>query len=249
MPFGYGMPSKHVLKVIGAGARSSVWPTSAYRRGKRRHMSGGYGVTTTRGSVIIPRGLLPESKFLNTVIASTAVGTNGTYLSDNLCLVPEGVKESQRIGRKITVTSVHIKGTLLLVSTTDVSETSDHCRIIVGINKQTNGIQAPLIDLVSPATAGIFSHRNVSNMHKFRILSDKMFTINSTCGAGDATVEFGEVRRYYHQFHKISVPIEYDDSVTTGAIASQDSKSIFICGWTASTHILFSGTVRIRYTG
>lgn len=108
--------------------------------------------------------------------------TNGTFsLVDptTSCLnaVAQGSGESERIGRKITSRSLHIRGSLALGSPTAQSQ---RVRVIVFKDCQTNGattVGTSVIDGAVGVSPVINSFRNLENLSRFTILKDKTFIL------------------------------------------------------------------------
>ena len=61
-------------------------------------------------------GLPEEKKFFDGELTSTAVLSAGAIITPSMNLITTGTGESNRIGRKCKVVSLHIKGRLILPS-------------------------------------------------------------------------------------------------------------------------------------
>lgn len=189
----------------------------------------------------------PEAKFLDTTEAQTAVAIAGTIGQQSLNVIPQDDTQSGRIGRKVTVKSLFIKGQIILPATTVAANTTDLMRIIVYIDKQTNGASAAVATLLE--TAAINSFRNMANVSRFQILFDKTFTLRCDAGgAPTATPSFNTVVRHFQiNVTKLNVVIEYDATATTGAIATQRTNNIGQMALTLSNLATLGYTARIRY--
>jgi len=188
-----------------------------------------------------------ELKFFDTILGTTTVANTGN-VATNLCVVPQDATESGRIGRKITIKSISIRGQFDLPSTGTVANTSDAARFMLVQDRQANGAAFAVLDVLS--TAGMNSHRDLENESRFRILKDFQMDLNAGGGGMNpaATPVSTTVTRQWKFYVKCNIPIEYDSTATTGAIGTQRSNSIaplFISdiGVCTTTYV-----ARIRYT-
>lgn len=213
------------------------------KRGKRK-WSSGVGAGYTR-SPKIPKYLkVGELRFLDNTIGLTNCGTAGTFLSNSLNVIVQGDEAQQRTGRLVTVRSVYIKGVFELPAAAS-TDASDVFRLILGVNKQTNGLTLPITDLLQ--TANFLSHRNIFHMKKIRILFDSYGHINSTGGSdGTASRVFEHVQRF-NKFIKVNIPIQYEPG-GTGAITEQTTNNLFLFAISRLGLINFEARIRLRFT-
>ncbi len=182
-------------------------------------------------------------------VDDAVVSTGGTIAEDSLLTIPEGNGQSERNGRKITVRSIHMRYDILLPAAVGSNTTSDAVRVIVYLDKQTNGAAAVVADLLNVADWQSF--RNLGNTGRFAILMDKQVALNSKSGSGRGTTDtlaFGEDERAFSWNKTVNIPIIYDDSVSTGAIASMCCNNIGILTISKGGLAAFGSRVRIRYT-
>ena len=113
------------------------------------------------------RILQPEYKHLDTRLSSVGVGPVSPYY--NLALMQRGSGDSERIGDKITATSLLVRARL-----TNLSNTPHTIRILVFMDLQTNGQQAPLSDILEDTGNAYrtITPRNLDNSHRFIILAE-----------------------------------------------------------------------------
>ena len=164
-----------------------------------------------------------ELKFFDGTKASTATGTGGTIFNDSLVLIQQGAGESNRIGRKCVVKSIHLRGQVLLAAKTSSNQTSDVVRIMLYWDKQTNGAAATVANILASADSDAF--RNLQNSGRFRILYDKWTNMSALSGQGDGTTfAYGEVAKHFRINKRCHVPLEFDAS--TGAITDLTTNNI-----------------------
>ncbi len=204
-----------------------------------RDRTGGYYGRFTRGG---------ERKFHDVTIDDAALDTGGT-IQASLLTIAEGNGEEQRIGRKITLKSVQWKVQLTLATTASAGNTADTYRLIMYQDKQTNGAAAAVLDILE--TAVFNSFYNLANEKRFRILCDKTGTINSTAGSGRGTTDtlsYAEKSMNLKFYKSLDMPIEYDNSATTGVITSIRSSGVGLLFISASGFIGLVSKLRFRYT-
>lgn len=154
------------------------------------------------------RARLPPStevKFFDSVIDNSAVSisSSGEFKLDSLHLTYQGTDEDERIGRKMTVRGVSLKGSMTPVQ--------GRARFMLIVDKQCNGAVPAVTDVLE--TADIDSHRNLSNQNRFRVLWDRTYDTKDT---GKTTIA--------KQMSGLTIPIEW--SSTAGTIASIKSNNL-----------------------
>ncbi len=181
----------------------------------------------------------PERKFFETAI-SFAVGAGAGLIEDSLVHISQGTEESQRVGRSVTLSSLHIRGVYNFVEHATVS--ADACRFIVYLDKQTNGATAAVTDILE--TADEKAYRNLSNTGRFEILADRYFTINSL--TADGASNYGQVLKPLNINipFKQGIKIEYNN--TTGNITEIRSNNIGLL-WINQGATSVTATARVRY--
>ncbi len=197
-------------------------------RGTKRTRSVYSTATTTRRGP--PRSRGPdthERKFFDSSLLDTGVLTVGS-VQPSLIIIAQGTTESERVGRKIRIASVHYRGhvTIPFNGSTGAGG-NDIIRMILVQDKQVNGATFLVLDYLE--TADIHSFRNLSNVNRFHTLYDRQFQVDGHQGGGrgDNTV-FTGVGRVPFQFHKnVNIPIEYNNTFTDGRVTTQTSNGLF----------------------
>ncbi len=161
-----------------------------------------------------------ELKFFDTVVSNNSA-TTGIIHSPSLALIPQGVTESERIGRKCVLKVLDVRGEVTLNTDEKASDTENMIRLIVYQDKQANGLTANVGDILE--TAHVDSFYNLSNSGRFKILLDKRWAMTPTAAfAGDSCP-----RVYPFTLHKLcNMPLEY--SGTAGALTELRSNNIGI---------------------
>lgn len=184
----------------------------------------------------------PEMKFFDTIQAAEALDTTGEIVDPSFCLIAQGADEDERIGRKIVVKSIHLKGVVRLPGNTTAGGGASRVRVLLYWDKQCNGATAAILDIIE--TGSVNSFRNLGNKDRFVLLWDKTFTLNHQQGPSTAG---GDTRRHIAYNKKVDIPIEY--SGATNAITEIRSNNLGLAAIMDNGNAAdIAYTVRIRYT-
>ncbi len=200
--------------------------------------------------ITLPQQTIPK---LGQPLDITGGGPSPTTIT--LVDIAQGTSASQRIGRKITITQIHVRLIFTYTGTTIVGSLgasqlcNDTIRVMLYQDKQCNGQSAIATDLLQEDNLRGF--RNINNTARFRILVDKTFDFNTqTTGAGgntnqDSIIDYKNKKCYFSKLVKI--PMEY--SGVTGSITEMRSNNIGIITWSEhGTTEIHESRMRIRYT-
>lgn len=208
------------------------------------------GVTRT-GGYYGRFGIGGELKFLDTTCDDALVSTSGTLNGDitplnGLILIPQGDGESARIGRKVNITKIGIRMTLVLPNTTTLALMDDTVRVILIQDKQCNGALPAVTDVLQNASFDSFN--NLANSQRFHTLWDKTVSL-STMGLGVTTApaqSSAPVNKSISKYIKCNIPIEY--SGTTGNVTTIRSNNIFFLYISRSGAMKVECEMRFRYS-
>lgn len=225
------------LKGLGTGSKS-------YGRGKARVL------IARKRKATIPRSIASreEMKFFDTTVAftfPTVASCSTSATTGNIHIVPQGDTESTREGRKIIIKSIQIRGFFVLTPGADALATSIAYLTMI-LDRQCNGANPAITDVFTTNAMGS-SMLNLSNDNRFKILKRFVVPLTSTAGVTTAYNSHSQPLDYYN---RCNIPITYDNTAATGAIATTRQNSIFFAqGSAVDNQIAFDGTVRIRFTG
>ncbi len=208
-------------------------PSFASRRNLNVRTSGYIGRFT---------GAQREMKFFDTSLSFAIDATGEVPATGQLNLIPQGVTESQRIGRKAVIKSIQLRARM---STDPVAgNLAALTYVLVVLDKQANGAAAAVTDVLTGndlSTAMV----NMANSERFTILKRIKNVWNFTAGVDGAYAPKKQNLEYYKQ---CNIPVEF--SSTTGAIGEIKSNNIFLLAGTSTgtddiTQV--TGTCRLRY--
>lgn len=185
-----------------------------------------------------------EIKNFDTALSFNVDATGEVPATGQLCLIPQGTTTSTRIGRKATLKSIHLRGSLFYApgaSTTGVGI----AYIYVVLDKQANGAAAGVTEVLTSATMP-GAMINLFNSDRFTILKRIVIPVQATAGVATA---FGAQHTPIEWYHACSIPIEWN--AAAGAITEITSNNVFLlAGSDGNTDDIMSvsGTCRVRFS-
>lgn len=194
---------------MGKRARSgSVGSASAKKRrrmGNRYYASRVYRPTYVRpGYGAIGRtpggAVLGEMKYFDTELVNKTLPANNNWATatcdpatiNNLCSPTVGPGYNQRIGKEIKILKLKIRGNFILPPQESVAPGFTPCVIRYGLfqDMQTNGTQATGNLVMTPTSTQLGlanTFQNIDNFGRFKVLKDKICTLQDPNLAGSAT--------------------------------------------------------------
>ncbi len=219
---------------------------------KRQRATQGRAITPAQRGYVRTSGFYgrgSESKFFDTDVDAILGTITATMELANLNIIVQGNTESNRIGRKVVLKRVDCKGIMTLPAATDAANTSEVVRLLLVCDKQTNGAAFAATDIWE--TDSYRSFNNLANSSRFRVLQSKTYTFNATAGSGRGTTDtlsYGEVVIPWKMGVNLNLPIEFDNSATTGAVTTQRSNSLWIVSQsTTGTVVMSVSNARVRF--
>jgi len=180
-----------------------------------------------------------------------------------LCLntVTQGTGESQRIGKKITMTGVTIKGFIYNAASESIGAPSSDalCRIALVLDAQTNKAQLNAEDVfeVDP-TVDFVAHREQEYTQRFQVLKDKIIrlpTSNALMNEGAANLfAVGQVMIPFKINYNFKQPchVNFVSSADPATVAEIADYSLHLIGvYTGAVAVVPKITYhsRLRYLG
>lgn len=190
-----------------------------------------------------------ELKFIDFNTEDAMIAAGGTIMVNadaeaSFVRIAQGDGESNRDGRKCCIKKICWRYRVQLADAGTAGTATETVRVIMYLDKQTNGAAATVTDILEADDFQSFN--NLANKSRFRILYDQTLTINLT-GAEAATAL---TKRVNKQFYKnCSIPIEFNNAATTGALATVRSNNIGILLISESGRASLTGVLRLRFQG
>lgn len=207
--------------------------------GKRRRIQ-----RTT--STVVYRRPTGEVKYFDTTKAATALASAGAIANSSLLLIQEGNTESTRVGNKITVKSVMVRGQLIMSSQADATATSQTFRIIVYLDKQCNGATAGVTDILQ--SASFLAFNNLDQSDRFITLAEEFCTLDQPGAApSGAAYVFGESNKVFFLKKKLNLPVKFKGNAGTIADLASANIGVLVIGSTDALGF-YEYVARVRYT-
>lgn len=195
-----------------------------------------------------------EKKFLDTTLSTTAITSTGIILnSGTLNVIPQGDTQSERNGRKCTVTNIVAHFNIKLpfdAAGTDLDDMHNKVRIILYQDMQCNKATATVAQILQATNVNSF--RNLEYIDRFKLLHDKMYVSNpkaiSLDVAGTGFAHPSQIVSVKIN-KKVRIPLTFDSTATTGAIGTITSNNIGMLAIATNSDPLsfLDGIVRIRF--
>ncbi len=186
-----------------------------------------------------------ELKFHDLDVDDVTVAAGGTIAQVSCNVIAQGVTESDRIGRRVTVRSIFWRFQLTMAAGTAAASTTDTVRVLLYLDKQANGATAAVTDILE--SANFQSFNNLGNKRRFRTLMDRTYTLNQTAGGGNGSTEdYGAMQMDDNLFKKVNIPIEYTGA--NGLIAEITSNNIGVLLLGSGGIAGFNSKMRLRFS-
>lgn len=127
------------------------------------------------------RGFKPEVKTVDVLVTTNILSTTATFTTLNATAL--GTEVFQRIGRKIRMKSLHLRGRLIR-NAASTQTADEYARCIIFYDSE--GTTSTLSDILESNDAtgtvanNVTSFTNTANFSRFKILSDTAFTMPMT---------------------------------------------------------------------
>lgn len=200
-------------------------------------------VRPTRGR--FTAGEADELKFFDTALSFTVDRTAEVPATGQLVLIPQGVTDETRVGRKCVIKSVQIRGVLTYAPGADaLATTTIHIWLVQ--DTQTNGAAAAITDVFTSNSAESCL-RNLDNSDRFRILKHWPFSFKPQAGVAAA---FNTDREIWDYYARCSIPMDYGPA-TDGTIGSIRTNNLFLmagCDAGGDDNVTVTGACRVRFS-
>ncbi len=191
-----------------------------------------------------------ELKFHDVDLDDAIVASTGT-ITPTINIIAQGVTESTRIGRKCVIKKIQWRYDIDLPLEQDKADIGqgDIVRVILYLDKQTNGAAAAVTDILE--TANYQAFRNLNNVSRFRILIDKTHSINRRVAAPDGTNTAGSpevVVGTFTFFKTCNVPIEYSEVAGGGVLTDIRTNNLGVLLISREGTAGFESKFRLRFS-
>ncbi len=200
-----------------------------------------------------PRSLCaaPEKKFHDMLYTDDPLIEDWAVLShaggQSLNLIAQGLTEKLRVGRRICVHNINIKGHVEFGAHASATVQRNLVKLVLVMDRQANGADGAVADVYEVETLGLNSYRNLAAAPRFKILKEEMLSLKPRLSGNGTDIQANAAVRYFNWSIKLEEPIEYTGA--TGAITEIQSVNFFLmgCSFDNSTAEL-SARCRLRFT-
>ncbi len=235
---GYGLGYSPGGKLLSGPIRPPMKAKRRQFRVGRDRVGGFYGRFAGRGG---------ELKFHDVDLDDAVVATAGT-ITATINIIPQGVTEVTRVGRKCTLRSIFWRYQISLPGQESGAGAlpGDSIRMILFLDKQANGATAAVLDILETATFQSF--RNLANQGRFNILCDKIYNPRyaGMASEGAGVVTQGLTTQNYTWYKKVDIPVEF--SGTTGVIGEIRSNNLGVLLISPQGSVGFFSAFRLRFS-
>lgn len=172
---------------------------------------GYYGVAMRRG--------LNERKVIDVDPANYAFDTTGSVTLLNG--VATGTDFTDRIGRKIVLKSLYLRG---IIKPVDNNVGNTLCRMLVVYDMQSNGAAPAITDVLKSSSPA--AQLNMNNRDRFRVLIDKQFALGAVSDAAGASLAGSPTVHSLKKYKKCNLEVLFNG--TTNAIGSIATGSLYM---------------------
>lgn len=209
-----------------------------------------YSTASTRAPVAT-RGFTrtsPEQKSFDQGILTFSFGSTGDFTQ--LLFPASGGDINQRVGRKLTIKSIYIKGRVSPEAASTLPTAADipasHARMIIFVDYQPNGAVPVLTDLINVQSPS--AQLNLGNRERFKVLCEKNYIFDPFQRVASYQNSGGRACHLVKKYCKLNIDQIW--SGPTGAITDLKTGAIYmfwISNNVAPQACVFTGTTRVRY--
>lgn len=169
-----------------------------------------------------------EKKVFDVVSTTYQGNTTGSIVT--IFLPTLGTDMNNRVGRKCTVTSLQVRGTVFQRLADTNANGNSACgvvRVMYLVDCQPNGALPAITDVLATATP--HSPMNLNNRDRFKVIFDKITSLDnyvrSTAVAGQEYIAVGRVNQHFKKYKRMNQEVIFT-AVNGGTIADIASGSI-----------------------
>lgn len=192
-----------------------------------------------------------EKKWFDTTIAATTMDSAGTILSSSINLIDEGNGVSEMAGRKVIITRIQMRATLVNVNDADtignLNNTSKY-RLIIALDRQCNGASPTVLGLLT--SANINSFNNLSQSRRYKIMKDECGVISSEILYNTSTTSptAATKKQDVYVYLKCWLPIMFSEQQGANRVIGEViSNNLWVMGFSDNSNITVAYTCRVRF--
>lgn len=243
-------------------------PLKTYRSSRVRPRRS-YLQSRPRAITVVPRTFgnaraVTERKYFDSTASGSVISVNSGWAgaetdpaAGTLFCPTEGNDINDRVGRKVTVLAIKIRGFIYDPPSTDATELNPiKLRYVLYQDMQSNAVQSQAEELLASPGVGTNQFQNTENFGRFRVLKDKEFTtpprpITYAGVDGETIVLYSSAAmktfKITHKFRKpVRVRFNATNAGTSGDIVD-NSFHLIMGRSTTSRDVTYGYTCRVTY--
>lgn len=227
-----GFSKRKVYGPVTGRTYKTVGTPGNYRRISYRKPSVVYMKPLYKGLSLYQSRPTVEWKQIDTIYADNALPVTDAFSSlayQNL--IAQGVGNSQRVGRKITLRSIYYR--FHMGTAAGTSPYTGPVRIVVVYDRQPNGLGGGIVDVFS--SNNFHALQNLNNGDRFLVLSDQIYESSSTLST------------HGQMYKKLSLDTVYSGAGATIADMTTGSISAFVATPGGAAAVVINLNFRVRY--
>ncbi len=199
-----------------------------------------------------------ESKFIDSTYTDAIVtsiagaeadppGAGAQTSPGSISGIAQGDGESNRDGRKCTLTSVHVRGSVTRDSASAMTNAAV-IRVVLVQDTQTNGVQLSAENVFVDSGNVEHQWRNLQFSKRFKVLKDQTFIVQPPAAGGNGTSnDAGAGIRTFKWNIPVNIPVIHNG--TTVAITNVTDNSLHMLAWSSDTLTTLKYQSRVRFVG
>lgn len=220
--------------------------TSGYYRSNAKAVTELKFIDGTADSEVLAATTIPNNAGIPISFGTTGgAEANATWGSP----IVQDTGESDRIGRKILIKSVHVRGQIVLSSASSEIDSYDTVRIMFVLDKQCNGTNFTLNDVLAETGVRdtVFSFKLLANKKRFAVLKDFSLSLHTAAHDNVNLLGYENARTFECHLTNLNIPMEYNS--TTGAIDEVASNHLMCFFVSENNACTMRAQFRLRFIG
>lgn len=196
------------------------------------------------------RSLTTEKKVIDQNIANYNFVNTGVFELLNGCI--PGSQNYNRIGRKISLRSLQIRGEIHANTVSTVAQDTS-VRMVIVYDRQSNGAAPSLSnviqsqDITGANSSTVFDMINLDNRDRFKIIRDMFFSMSFQNGVATQAVTGQPTLQCISEYIKLNNAETIYNAGTAGTIGDIQTGALYILFLSSASGYEFTGSFRVRF--
>lgn len=189
-------------------------------RSHKNFMKGSYGTGISKKRGNMKKLQAGEPRSIDTAVAMNCYSAANNGPVDQLALIPHDGTVHGRNGRRVLITGILVRGTVIAGTTQTLPHTVG---FMIVQDKKPRGSIPATTDILESGNEPIRLPQNKQGAVRFRTLMRRVYMVQ---GDGDALT--GTAPMYHvDEYRKLNFIMTFDDTDTTGSVSTLDENGLF----------------------